>query len=161
MPSIRTTVKKHSVWNELDSWGLPFGVHRLPMESNKDFRDRLLAVIKAEGDASHQGLVDGLSAFFKTPTYSVDGKKHFYFRLVPQEYNASGTKLDVSVYIDNVLQTQNIEYYTPTDWMYGGRNNYVFDTGAEGFIVWRDSDGKYTNHLEFLVAPPSGTAIKT
>lgn len=155
MPSSKVTAKKHLVWNELDSWGLPFGVERLPMESNREFRDRLLSVIKANGDASHQGIVDGLSAFFQLKTYNADGNRHFYFRLTPQEYDADGNTLDVKVYINGAQQTQNIEYASPKDWMHGGRGNYVFDEGAEGFIVWRDSNGHYTNHLEFLVSAPT------
>jgi len=159
MPSNKVTTKKHFVWTELDSWGLPFGIKRLPMESNRDFKERLLTVMGAHGDSSRQGLIDGLSALFRVNTYNSGDQKHFYLNLTPFEYNDSGTVLNITVSIDNTTQTQNIEYYSPEDWMSGGRDNYVFDTDAEGFIIWRDTNGKYTDHLEFLTAPPSGTAI--
>lgn len=159
MPNTKVTRKKHFVWTELDSWGIPFGVYRLPMESNKDFKARLLAAMKANGDASKQGLIDGLSALFRLKTYNIESTRHFYLNLTPVEYNAAGEVLDITVTIDSTAQTQNLEYYTPKDWMSGGRGNYVFDADAEGYIIWRDSNGKYTNHLEFLTAPPTGTAI--
>jgi len=148
--------KESQVWNSLDDWGLAFGIERLPAEENKEFRERLYKVAGAHGNASLQGIVDGISASLGLESWKTSGKKHFYLRFTPVERDDDSNTFPITVTIDGVPQTQLIEYLEPPrDWMAG---SYMY-TAPAGFIVWRDDEGYYTRHLEFLEAPKTGTDI--
>lgn len=55
------TLEKHHVWNVFDEFGMLLGLYRIPGESNKDFKHRILDVFKRPPGDSKEGLQNHLS----------------------------------------------------------------------------------------------------
>lgn len=51
----------HHVWNPFDEFGLLLGLQRLYGEQNASFKERILDVFKNPGNATQQGIINGLS----------------------------------------------------------------------------------------------------
>lgn len=51
----------HHVWNAFDEFGFLLGLNRLPLESNKEFKKRILDVFRNPGNSTRKGIIRGLS----------------------------------------------------------------------------------------------------
>lgn len=51
----------HHIWNTFDEFGLLLDVHRLPNETNEDFKERILDVFRYPAGAHYLGLIYGIS----------------------------------------------------------------------------------------------------
>lgn len=59
--TMHETILPHQVWNAFDEFGLLLGLHRLYLERNQSFKDRILDVFKNPGNSSKGGLTNAIS----------------------------------------------------------------------------------------------------
>lgn len=123
----------HKLWNLWDEDAALMGLSRLPGESNKEIRTRILNIGKNAENATRQGLINALSSAFGYNTYNVLERRIFLLTHTPYMTSTFVVK------VDGVEQTQIDE------------SNYA--SATSGYIVWKDYDGIYTNILEFIDLP--------
>ena len=60
LPITNLQVTPQHVWNEFDDFGLLFDTPRLPLETNADYKDRILYTFKYPANSSKLGLINAL-----------------------------------------------------------------------------------------------------
>jgi len=139
------TPKVHDVWNTLDEYGLLLGIPRIPGEDNRTYLKRLESAVSAQRGSSLQALVNTISAMLGLSSYTVTGQRHFQLSYKPVVSKDDGTPLSITVTIDGVGQTQLDES--------------TWDSATDGFIIWKEWDGTYSQMLEFKKVPADGSTI--
>lgn len=55
------SIEYHHVWNVFDEFGFLLGLNRLKLETNEQFKNRILDVFKNPGSNTHEGIKNGLA----------------------------------------------------------------------------------------------------
>lgn len=59
--AIHYKIEFHHVWNAFDEFGFLLGLSRLPLEKNKEYKNRILDVFKNPGSNTKKGIQNGVS----------------------------------------------------------------------------------------------------
>lgn len=145
----KITQKSHKIFNAFDEIGLLVGLERLPWESNHDYRERLAEYRKNNPSSTKQGIVDAIASELGLSRYNALNKAFFVLEHFPSN------SYDIKVYVDGVEDPNQLKEFstTPEGWTVIPGTSGVYGDGTEGWIIWRDSEGRYTNLLEFTTAP--------
>jgi len=143
----RRVQEPHSVFNVFDEMGLLIGLTRIPGETNIEYKERLSNYLKGRPSSTNQGLVNALSSEFGLSKYGVVDKNFFWLDHAPSITGA------ITVYIDDVGYGPQIKEVDEAGWP--SITGATYGVAAQGWILWRDSQGNYTPLLE-LIAPPTG-----
>lgn len=93
----------HHIWNAFDEFGLLVGVKRLFLESNKDYRERILDVFRYPANSSRQGLIHGIGRelnLIKRIEWK-DDTKNLYLKgkgIIPDTIRIDGQEVQPNMY---------------------------------------------------------------
>jgi hypothetical protein len=142
------TPEKYNVWNSFDEIGLLLGLQRNPGEKNKSYRARLLDVNVNQANATHDGLINGISRELGIASSRVSIDKlsdlmdsSYSGNLLNSDGNAIGTKLEIyarEVYDHNPIFWGNVvadeSYWDGVDKETNGYHYlpHIWDPNASG-----------------------------
>jgi len=106
------------LWNQWDEGAALQSLRRLPGETNKALRTRILNLGKFREDSTRQGLVNAISSAMGYDQYNVISRRVFLLTHRPSRAST------FTVTYDGVAQTQIDEQLYPD--------------ATDGYVVWKD-----------------------
>jgi len=183
-------LKRHTLWTELDEFGVILSLPRHPDEDDHEYIRRLKQRMEWKPGTTPQGLINALSVEFGLTPYYKNDKQIFQLTHKPENLDASvanssdylgnaivNGKLDygtLRVFVDDAINVNGnplVEYgeyspaTAPSGWLYPSgytpNESGFVNYGNPGYIIWRDDEGSYTEILEFLNwVPPTDSEVR-
>lgn len=152
-----STLKPHILFNHFDSLAMSVGLKRRHMETNKQLKQRILAVFEEQINSSRQGLIYGISNELGLVSYNVKDRTFFFLTKQPlteDQCDQLSATYEFTVKVDDGTITPQLGDQTPVPSGWEPRTDAL-----SGWCCWHDNNSNYSQILEFIDAPPYGSEV--